>query len=174
MSLAVFEKRFHQHISRHPSLSWKEVALRLEKNPEKSETLLRMEETGGEPDVLGKDPKTKTIWIVDFSKEIPPGRRSLCFDKKARLSRKEHPPQNSAEELAKEIGIEILTEELYRQMQAIEALDNKTSSWVVTPANIRVLGGALFCDRRYETVFTYNNGADSYYASRGFRGILRV
>ncbi len=143
---------------------------RLEADPSALCSLHQMEETGGEPDVVWQDKKTRGYVFCDTSVESPAGRRSLCFDKVARESRKEHPPETSAHELAASMGIELLTEAEYRALQALDAFDRKTSSWIQTPPAIRALGGALFCDRRYETVFTYHNGAESYYAARGFRG----
>lgn len=168
--LAVLETRFARRAHLHPGIVWAKVRTRLEADPSALWSLHRMEETGGEPDVAWEDKKTRGYVFCDTSAESPAGRRSLCFDKAARESRKEHPPGTSAHELAAGMGIELLTEAEYRALQAIDAFDRKTSSWIQTPPAIRKLGGALFCDRRYEAVFTYHNGADSYYAARGFRG----
>lgn len=170
--LKTLQARFEKHMHRHKGMKWDAVAAKLEKNPKKLESLQMMEETGGEPDVVTLE--KNAITFVDCAPESPKGRRSCCFDTKARTSRKEHPPKTSAEEMADDMGVEILNEEQYRALQELEAVDLKTSSWVATPADIRKLGGALFCDRRYGTVFTYHNGADSYYAARGWRGILKI
>lgn len=166
---ARFEKRKHDK-----SLNWAGVQAKLEAHPEKLRTLDEMERTGGEPDLIGFDKKTGEYLFCDCSAESPRGRRSLCYDREAWESRKEHKPKSSAAEMAAALGVEILTEEQYRELQKVRTLDTKTSSWVRTPAEIRKLGGALFCDRRYNTVFVYHNGAESYYGSRGFRGMLRV
>lgn len=170
----VLKARFEKHMNRHPGLDWAKVQARLEANPEKLWSLSEMERTGGEPDVVGFDKKTGDYTFYDCSAESPKGRRSVCYDREALESRKEHKPANNAIDLAAAIGIELLTEDQYRELQQLGSLDLKTSSWVKTPAEIRRLGGALFCDRRYDTVFVYHNGAESYYAARGFRGSLKV
>jgi hypothetical protein len=172
--LKVLQERFEKNPARHKGLEWKKVQDRLVANPEKLWSLDVMEETEGEPDVTGFDNKTGAFIFYDCSPESPKGRRSTCYDHKALESRKEHKPKDSAMGMAEAMGIEILTEEQYRQLQMLGEFDLKTSSWVATPEDIRKLGGALFCDRRYNTVFTYHNGAESYYAVRGFRGSLRV
>jgi len=172
--LAVLKSRFEKNMKRHKGLEWSKVQARLEANPEKLWSLDDMEATGGEPDVVGYDKKTGEYIFYDCSAESPKDRRSLCYDRRALESRKEHKPKNSAMDMAAEMGIEILTEEQYRELQELGEFDTKTSSWVKTPADIRQLGGAVFCDRRYNTVFLYHNGAESYYAARGFRGSLRV
>jgi hypothetical protein len=166
--------RFEKNTNRHKNLEWSKVKTKLEANTEKLWPLNEMERTGGEPDVVGYDKKTDEYIFYDCSGESPKERRSLCYDREALDARKENKPKNSAMDMAAEIGIEILTEEEYRWLQLLGNFDLKTSSWIKTPADIRKLGGALFCDRRYNTVFTYHNGADSYYAARGFRGSLRV
>lgn len=172
--LAALKARFEKHMNRHDGLEWADVQAKLEANAEKMWSLYEMERTGGEPDVVGLDQATDEYIFYDCSAESPKGRRSVCYDREALESRKEHKPQNSALDMAAAMGIELLTEEQYRELQKLGKFDAKTSSWVVTPDNIRKLGGALFCDRRYETVFVYHNGAESYYAARGFRGSLRV
>lgn len=172
--LKVLKARFEKNTNRHQGLEWANVQARLEANTEKLWSLHEMESTGGEPDVVGHDHKAGEYLFFDCSAESPKGRRSICYDREALESRKEHKPQNNAMEMAADMGIELLTEEQYRELQKLGNFDLKTSSWVQTPANIRKLGGALFCDRRYDTVFVYHNGADSYYAARGFRGSLRV
>jgi len=172
--LQTLKARFEKNMSRHPGLEWADVQAKLEANPEKLWSLHEMEETGGEPDVVGHDGKTGEYIFYDCSAESPKGRRSVCYDREALDSRKEHKPKNSAVEMAAAMGIELLTEEQYRELQQLGNFDMKTSSWVITPERIRKLGGALFCDRRYDTVFVYHNGAESYYAARGFRGSLRV
>ncbi len=172
--LATLKARFEKHISRHQGLEWAKVQARLEASPEKLWSLNEMERTGGEPDVVGLDKKKGEYIFYDCSAESPKGRRSICYDREALESRKEHKPGNNAMDLAAAIGIELLTEEEYRELQKLGNFDLKTSSWVKTPADIRKLGGALYCDRRYNTVFVYHNGAESYYAVRGFRGSLRV
>ena len=172
--LETLKSRFAKNMNRHKGLDWSAVQTRLEKNPDKLWSLQEMETTGGEPDVIGQDKKTGEFIFFDCSAESPAGRRSLCYDRAALNARKEHKPKNSAMDLAATIGISILSEEQYRQLQALGKFDLKTSSWVSTPDHIRKLGGAVFCDRRYDTVFLYHNGADSYYAARGFRGELRV
>jgi hypothetical protein len=166
--------RFEKNMNRHPGLDWSKIQARLEAHPEKIWSLREMERTGGEPDVVGYDDTTGEYIFYDCSPESPAGRRSLCYDRQALESRKANQPENSALDLAADMGIELLTEEQYRSLQALGEFDLKTSSWVKTPAEIRKLGGALFCDRRYNQVFVYHNGAESYYAARGFRGLLRV
>lgn len=172
--LSVLEARFGQHMNRHKALKWPEIQAKLEANPEKLWSLDEMEETAGEPDVIGLDKKTGEYIFCDCCAESPKGRRSVCYDPEALESRKEHKPNDSAIGMATAMGIELLTEEQYRELQKLGNFDMKTSSWVKTPADIRKLGGALFCDRRYAAVFLYHNGAESYYAARGFRGSLRV
>jgi hypothetical protein len=166
--------RFEKNINRHKGLEWAKVQAKLEANTEKLWSLNEMERTGGEPDVVGHDKKTGEYIFYDCSPESPKGRRSVCYDREALESRKEHKPEDNAIDMATAMGIELLTEEQYRDLQKLGNFDSKTSSWVKTPADIRKLGGALFCDRRYDTVFVYHNGAESYYAARGFRGSLRV
>ena len=161
-------------MSRHKGLEWTKVQARLEANTAPLWSLREMERTGGEPDVIGHDKKTGEYIFCDCSAESPKGRRSFCYDRDALESRKENKPQDSAVDMAASMGIELLTEEQYRELQKLGHFDTKTSSWVKTPSNIRKLGGAIFCDRRYDTVFLYHNGAESYYAARGFRGALRV
>lgn len=170
--LTVLKKRFEKNIHRHKGVDWSDVQKKLEKAPDKMWSLNEMERTGGEPDVVVLDKKNPGIAFVDCAAESPKDRRSICYDPDALASRKENKPKDSALNMAFEMGIEILTEEQYRQLQKLGEFDLKTSSWIKTPANIRELGGALFCDRRYDTVFTYHNGAESYYAARGFRGHL--
>ncbi|WP_082233021.1 DUF4256 domain-containing protein [Halobacillus massiliensis] len=172
--LHTLEDRFEKNRHRHEDLEWVEVRAKLEELPHKLWSLYQMEQTGGEPDVVGRDEKTGEYVFFDCVKESPKGRRSVCFDRKALESRKKYKPDNNAIDMADEIGIELLTEEQYRELQEINPVDLKTSSWIQTPSTIRDLGGALFCDRRYDTVFVYHNGAESYYAARGFRGLLRV
>ncbi|WP_375200291.1 DUF4256 domain-containing protein [Bacillus sp. RS11] len=172
--LKTLKARFEKNMNRHKDLEWAEVQAKLEANTEKLWSLNEMEETGGEPDVVGHDQKTGEYIFYDCSAESPKGRRSVCYDHEALESRKKHKPENNAIDMATAMGIELLTEEQYRELQKLENFDMKTSSWVQTPANIRKLGGAIFCDYRYDTVFVYHNGADSYYAARGFRGSLRV
>ncbi len=172
--ISVLKKRFEQNMQRHKSLDWATVQAKLEKSPGKLWSLDEMEITGGEPDVVGFDEKTGEFLFMDCSPESPKERRSYCYDRAAHNARKEHKPANTAMDVAEEMGIELLTEEEYRYLQQLGKFDLKTSSWIKTPENIRKLGGALFCDRRYDTVFTYHNGAESYYAARGFRGSLRV
>jgi hypothetical protein len=166
--------RFEKNINRHKGLEWANIQAKLEANAEKLWSLSEMERSGGEPDVIGQDKKTGEYILYDCSAESPKGRRSLCYDREALQSRKEAKPKDSATNMAAAMGIELLTEEQYRELQRLGEFDTKTSSWVKTPANIRKLGGALFCDRRYDTVFVYHNGAESYYAARAFRGSLRV
>jgi hypothetical protein len=172
--LAALNTRFEKHMSWHRGVDWHDVQSRLESSPEKLQSLHAMESTGGEPDVVGLDKKTGEVIFCDCSAESPGGRRSLCFDRDALESRKENKPENSATDMAAAMGIKLLTEAEYRDLQKLGCFDTKTSSWVETPAAIRKRGGALFCDRRYDTVFVYHNGAQSYYAARGFRGMLRV
>ena len=172
--LKTLKARFEKNMDRHPGLSWPEVQVRLGENANKLWSLNEMERMGGEPDVVGCDKKTGEYIFVDCSADSPKGRRSLCYDREALDSRKENKPKGSAIDMAAAMGIELLTEEQYRELQKLGAFDTKTSSWVKTPANIRKLGGALFCDRRFDTVFLYHNGAESYYAARAFRGSLRV
>lgn len=172
--LDILKERFEKNMNRHAKLKWTDVAAKLEAAPEKLWSLAEMERTGGEPDVVGFDNKTAEYIFYDCSTESPKGRRSLCFDAAALASRKEHKPKDSAMNMAATFGVEILTEEEYRELQTLGLFDQKTSSWVATPADVRKLGGALFCDRRYGRVFTYHNGAESYYAARGFRASVRV
>jgi hypothetical protein len=172
--LRTLKVRFEKNMNRHKGLEWTKVQARLEANAEKLWSLNEMELSGGEPDVVDQDKKTGEYIFYDCSAESPKDRRSLCYDHEALESRKEHKPEDSAINLAADMGIEILNEEQYRDLQKLGKFDTKTSSWVKTPADIRKLGGALFCDRRYDTVFVYHNGAESYYAARGFRGSLRV
>lgn len=166
--------RFEKNKIRHAGIEWSNVLAKIEANPDKLWSLNEMEETEGEPDVIGYDTATDEYIFVDCSAESPKGRRSFCYDRAALDARKEHKPANNALEFAEEIGIELLTEEQYKNLQLLGKFDTKTSSWIQTPAAIRKLGGALFCDRRYDHVFVYHNGAESYYAARGFRGLLRV
>ncbi len=172
--LKILKSRVEKNKNRHKGIEWTKVQARLEKNIEKLWSLNEMERTGGEPDVVGYDKKTGEFIFYDCSAESPKGRRSLCYDAKALASRKEYKPKDSAVNMATTIGIELLTEEQYRELQKLGEFDLKTSSWVKTPSDIRKLGGAIFCDRRYDKVFTYHNGAESYYAARGFRGLLKV
>ncbi len=172
--LGVLQARFEQHVDRHEGLAWAAVLARLEAKTEKLRSLYEMERTGGEPDVVGYDSETGECIFFDCSAQSPAGRRSLCYDRAAWESRKKNKPEGSAMEMAAAMGIELLTEAQYRELQKLGNFDTTTSSWVKTPSRIRGLGGALFCDRRYDTVFVYHNGAESYYAARGFRGVLRV
>ncbi|MFP3390701.1 DUF4256 domain-containing protein [Brevibacillus sp. SIMBA_040] len=172
--LKTLKARFEKNMNRHQELEWASIQAKLEAHTEKLWSLHEMEKTGGEPDVVDHDNKTDEYIFYDCSAESPKGRRSVCYDREALESRKEHKPQNNAIEMAAAMGIELLTEEQYRELQKLGNFDLKTSSWVKTPASIRKLGGAIFCDRRYDTVFMYHNGAESYYAARGFRGSLRV
>jgi hypothetical protein len=172
--LRTLKARFEKNMKRHKGFEWAKIQAKVETNPGKLWSLNEMESTGGEPDVVGYDKKAGEYIFYDCSAESPQGRRSFCYDHEALASRKEHKPKNSATEMAAYIGIELLTEAQYRELQKLGDFDTKTSSWVKTPAEIRELGGAIFCDRRYDTVFTYHNGAESYYAGRGFRGSLRV
>lgn len=171
--LETLQARFEKNAHRHEGIAWADVRARLEKHPAALESLRRMEDTGGEPDVVGGTDRARYTF-VDCAPESPKGRRSTCYDAEARTGRKKHPPETSAGEMAAEIGIELLTEAQYRALQELDEFDTKTSSWIATPADVRALGGALFCDRRYDKVFVYHNGADSYYAARGFRGSIRV
>jgi len=172
--LSTLKDRFAKNMNRHKGVDWSTVQTKLEGNTEKLWSLSEMERTGGEPDVVGFDKKTSEYNFYDCSAETPKGRRSICYDREALESRKEHKPKSSAVEMAAEMGVELLTEEQYRALQKLGEFDTKTSSWISTPPDIRKLGGALFCDRRYDTVFLYPNGAESYYAARGFRGCLKV
>lgn len=172
--LKTLKNRFEKNMNRHKGIDWVKVQAKLEKSPEKLWSLNEMEETGGEPDVVLLDKKSSEIIFMDCSPETPKERRSICYDQDALESRKEHKPKHSAEGMAEEMGIEIITEEQYRDLQKLGKFDSKTSSWVKTPANIRKLGGAIFCDYRFDTVFTYHNGAESYYGGRAFRGMLKV
>jgi hypothetical protein len=172
--LRILKARFEKNMDRHKSLEWAKVQAKLEANAGKLWSLNEMEKTGGEPDVVGHDKKTGEYIFYDCSAESPKERRSLCYDREALESRKENKPKGSALDMASAMGIELLTEEQYRELQKLGEFDTKTSSWVKTPSAIRKLGGALFCDRRYDTVFVYHNGAESYYAARGFRGLLKV
>lgn len=159
---------------RHTGVKWEDVERRLEGNADKLKSLSEMERTGGEPDVIGYNEKTGEYIFYDCSPESPAGRRSVCYDREALDARKEHKPKNNAVDMAADMGVELLTEEQYRNLQEYGEFDLKTSSWIKTPADIRKLGGALFCDRRYDAIFTYHNGAESYYAARGFRGSLKI
>ncbi len=172
--LAALKARFEKNMNRHKGLEWAAAQAKLEANAEKLWSLSEMERTGGEPDVVGHDKKTGDYIFYDCSEESPKGRRSLCYDREALDSRKENKPKDNAMDMAAAMGIELLTEEQYRELQKLGNFDTKTSSWVKTPSAIRKLGGALFCDRRFDTVFVYHNGAESYYAARAFRGWLRV
>ncbi|MCQ6961473.1 DUF4256 domain-containing protein [Mucilaginibacter aquariorum] len=172
--LKALKTRFEKNMSRHKDIEWAKVQAKLEANSEKLWSLDEMEITGGEPDVVGYDKNTGEYIFYDCSAESPKGRRSICYDREALEARKEYKPENTAVDMAAAMGIEVLTEEQYRELQQLGKFDLKTSSWVKTPADIRKLGGAIFCDRRYDTVFTYHNGAESYYAARGFRGLLKV
>lgn len=172
--LGILKSRFEKNMNRHKGIQWPKLQAKLETNTEKLWSLYEMQRTGGEPDVLGHDKKRDEYIFIDCSAESPQGRRNVCYDGEAMDSRKKNRPQNNAIDMANAMGIEILTEGQYRELQNSGNFDTKTSSWVKTPDKIRKLGGALFCDRRYDTVFVYHNGAESYYASRGFRGMLRV
>lgn len=172
--LNMLQTRFEKNKLRHEEINWDEVRQRIEANPDKLWSLFEMERTGGEPDVLMYDVKRDQYLFFDCAKESPKGRRSVCYDEEARLARKKYPPETSVIQMATQMGIELLTEEDYRFLQQFGPFDTKTSSWIQTPESIRALGGAVFCDYRYDTVFLYHNGADSYYGSRGFRGLLRV
>lgn len=172
--LNVLQSRFEQNMTRHTGLEWADVQAKLDANPKKLWSLNEMERTGGEPDIVGHDETTDTYIFYDCSAESPKGRRSVCYDREALEARKRNKPENNAMDMATAMDIALLTEAQYRDLQQLGTFDTKTSSWIKTPANIRALGGALFCDRRYDTVFVYHNGAESYYAARGFRGSLRV
>jgi len=172
--LRTLKARFEENKNRHQGLEWAQVEAKLNANPERMWSLHEMERTGGEPDVVGQDKETAEYIFYDCSPESPKDRRSLCYDREALESRKEHKPVGSAIDMAAAMGIQLLTEQRYRELQKLGKFDTKTSSWVKTPPEIRNLGGALFCDRRYDTVFVYHNGAESYYAARGFRGSVRV
>jgi hypothetical protein len=172
--LNILQTRFEKNMNRHTGIEWANVQSKLQANAGKLWSLSEMESTGGEPDVVGYDKKANAYIFYDCAAESPAGRRSLCYDREALDKRKENKPKNSAMDMAADMGIDILTEEQYRELQLLGNFDTKTSSWVQTPAAIRKLGGALFCDRRYNTVFVYHNGADSYYAARAFRGALKV
>jgi hypothetical protein len=172
--LQVLKTRFEKNTQRHKGITWEKVEAKLRAQPEKLWSLDEMEVSGGEPDVIAYDKKTDSYLFVDCSAETPKGRRSLCYDQEALNARKEHKPANSAMDVAAAMGVEILSEEEYRALQKLGEFDTKTSSWIKTPADIRKLGGALFCDRRYNTVFVYHNGAESYYGARAFRASLKV
>ena len=173
--IATLEARFEKHKARHKGVEWADVLARLEAaKPAALETLAKMEATGGEPDVIGRDAKSGVVTFCDCAAETPTGRRSLCYDREALDARKEHKPQGSAHELAAEIGVTMLDEDQYRALQTLGKFDLKTSSWIATPPEMRKLGGALFCDRRFDRVFTYHNGVQSYYAGRGFRGWVQI
>lgn len=172
--METIKARFEKNMSRHQGITWTQVQAKLKEKPEKLWSLNEMEKTGGEPDVIGFDKNKDEFIFSDCAAESPKGRRSLCYDNAALEARKEHKPKDSAVNMATEMGIELLTEEQYRQLQELGEFDTKTSSWIKTPTEIRKRGGAIFCDRRYDHVFVYHNGADSYYAARGFRGMLRV
>lgn len=172
--LGILKARFAKNMDRHKGLEWAKVQAKMEANNEKLWSLNEMEKTGGEPDIVGYDKKTGEYIFYDCSAESPAGRRSLCYDRKALEARKEHKPKDNAIDMATAMGIELLTEAQYRDLQQLGNFDTKTSSWIIAPANIRKLGGAIFCDRRYNTVFVYHNGAESYYAGRAFRGSLRI
>ncbi|MDV6167321.1 DUF4256 domain-containing protein [Flavobacterium sp. DG1-102-2] len=172
--LEKLHKRFISNMNRHKDIDWDKVLIKMETRAQKLWSLDKMEMTGGEPDVIKYDSKTDEYIFYDCSPETPKGRRSICYDREALDSRKQYKPENSAVDLAAEMGIEILNESQYKELQLLGNFDTKTSSWIKTPSEIRKLGGALFCDKRYDTVFTYHNGADSYYAARGFRGSIRV
>ena len=171
--LELLKKRFHENMTRHPGLDWKTVEQRLREDPDAFEVLRRMEESGGEPDTLGFDEAGRLIFC-DCSAETPAGRRSLCYDDEALRKRTKNPPAGSAVHAAETLGVKLMTEALYRRLQTLGEFDLKTSSWIATPPEIRKLGGALFCERRYGTVFTFHNGADSYYSVRGWRGYILV
>ena len=172
--LRALKARFEKNMARHSDLKWADIQAKLEANPGKLWSLSEMERTDGEPDVVGFDRKTGEYTFCDCSAESPAGRRSICYDREALESRKEHKPRSSAEDMAAAMGVDLLTQEQYRELQKLGEFDTKTSSWVKTPPEVRKLGGAFFCDRRFNTVFLYHNGAESYYAARGFRASLRV
>lgn len=172
--ISTLKDRFMKNIKRHPGIDWEDVEASLKKNNSKTWSILQMELSGGEPDIIAFDKKTKLYTFCDCSIESPSGRRSLCYDRLALNSRKENKPKNTVIDMADEMGIQLLNEEDYRQLQTLGKFDLKTSSWILTPSPIRTLKGALFCDRRYDHVFTYHNGAESYYAARGFRGFIKI
>jgi hypothetical protein len=172
--LQTLKERFEKHMHRHKGIAWADVQSRLERDPAALKSLLAMEASGGEPDVIGRDRKSGHYTFCDCSAQSPSGRRSVCYDREALDARKEHKPKSSAVEQAAAMGIDLLTEAQYRELQQLGEFDTKTSSWIDTPSDVRSLGGALFCDRRYDKVFVYHNGAESYYAARGFRGLRRV
>lgn len=172
--LRTLRVRFEKNMNRHKGLAWEQIEAKLEANPAKLWSLQEMEKSGGEPDIVGYDKKTGEYIFYDCAAESPKGRRSICYDREALDARKEHKPANCAVDMAEEMGIELLTEEQYRELQKLGEFDTKTSSWVKTPSTIRKLGGAIFCDRRFDTVFVYHNGAEAYYGARGFRGWLKV
>ena len=174
MIIEILKNRFIQNMSRHPDLEWDDVESRLNENEEALEALERMEESGGEPDTIGIDEKTGKLIFCDCSSETPAGRRGLCYDDEALQKRKKNPPEGSAMHQAQEMGVSLLSEELYRRLQELGPFDLKTSSWIATPDDVRNKGGALFCERRYDVVFTFHNGADSYYSVRGWRGYITV
>ena len=174
MITEILKNRFFQNMTRHPDLGWEFVETRLNENKEVLEVLRLMEESGGEPDTIGIDEKSGKLIFCDWSSESPAGRRSLCYDDEALQKRKKNPPKGSAVHQAQEMGVSLLTEELYRRLQELGPFDQKTSSWIATPGEIRSKGGALFCERRYDTVFTFHNGADSYYSVRGWRGYITL
>ena len=172
--LETLKARFAKHMQRHKGIAWADVEARLSRDPEALKAVQAMEASGGEPDVIGRDEKSGQILFCDCAAQSPSGRRSVCYDRAALDARKEHKPKTSALELAARLGVDLLTEAQYRALQQLGEFDTKTSSWIMTPPDVRALGGALFCDRRYDKVFVYHNGADSYYAARGFRGLRRV
>lgn len=172
--LSTLQKRFEEHMYRHQGITWQSVREKLENNDKALSTLQAMEQSKGEPDVVGKDETSGELLFFDCAKESPKGRRKVCYDQAALKARKKFPPETSAEKMAEEMGVELLDETQYRYLQKLDECDTKTSSWILTPERIRKLGGALYCDRRYDTVFVYHNGAESYYSSRGFRGCLKV
>lgn len=174
MLLETLRARFEKNMRRHPDLAWPEIEARISASPPALASLSAMEASGGEPDLIGRDEESGALVFCDCSPETPQGRRSICYDRAALDARKENKPRGCAEEMAADIGITLLTEEQYRALQELGEFDRKTSSWIATPPDVRALGGALFCDRRYGRVFTYHNGAESYYAARGFRGLLTV
>ena len=174
MITEILKNRFYQNMTRHPDLQWEFVEARLNENTEALEVLMRMEESGGEPDTIGSDEETGKLIFCDCAEESPSGRRSLCYDEEDLEKRKKNPPKGSAMHQAQEMGVSLLTEELYRRLQELGPFDQKTSSWIATPDDIRSKGGALFCERRYDVVFTFHNGAESYYSVRGWRGYIMI